>query len=132
MRKAFPLVGAALAVVVFAAAGLLVLAEDKKPKYTVKQVMKEAHAGGKKSLRTKVVTGKAEKTDKEKLLELYVALDQNKPPKGDAKHWKKLTAAIVIAAKDVVADKEGAIQKLTTATTCMTCHKDHKPPEDDD
>ena len=132
MRKAFPFVAAALAVVAFAGVGLLFSADTKKPKYTVKQVMKEAHAGGKKSLRAKVLGGSAEKTDKEKLLELYVALDQNKPPKGDAKHWKKLTAAIVVAAKDVVADKDGAIKKLTAATTCMTCHKAHKPPEEDD
>ncbi|MEX2176916.1 MAG: hypothetical protein WD872_21290, partial [Pirellulaceae bacterium] len=67
-------------------------AEDAKPKHTIKDVMKLAHKGG---LMKKVVEGKASDEEKTKLVELYVALAGNKPPKGDEAAWKEKTDAVV-------------------------------------
>ena len=113
--------GLVLAIVVVAGQ---TFAADEKPKYTIKEVMKEHKKG---ALRDKVLEGKASKEEKTKLVDLYKALGANKPPKGDEDNWKKLTKAIVKAAEDVVADKEGGIDALKKALDCTTCHKDHKP-----
>jgi cytochrome c553 len=106
----------------FAATGLTVYAADAK---SIGDVMKEAHAGGPKSLRAKVTGGKGDKEDKEKLLSLYEDLAKNKPPKGDEKAWTKKTDAIVKAAKEVVDGKKSE-QKLANATNCKACHDAHK------
>src|SRR5262245_4961887 len=106
--------------------------DDKKadkPK-KIAEIMEEAHKGGRDSLRNKVVGGKGEKKDAEKLLALYVDLGKNEPPKGDKQDWKKRTDAIVAAAKDVVADKEGSKGALGKATTCATCHEAHRKSDD--
>src|SRR5215475_8504564 len=51
-------------------------ADEEKPKYTIKEVMKKAHTpdGG---LLKKIVAGEATKADAEQLVELYTALGQN-------------------------------------------------------
>ena len=64
--------------------------------------------------------------EKKLLVELYEAMAQQSPPKGDEEHWKKLNTALLQAAKDVAAGKEGAREKLMTAGDCGTCHKSHK------
>jgi hypothetical protein len=114
-----------VALVAVAAIGVLSLvrAEDKK---TVKQVMKEAHGGGNKSLLFKVAGGKGNKEDAEKLLALYKDLAEGEPKKGDKEKWKEKTEAIVKAAEAVVAGEEGAAAKLQKAANCMNCHKEHK------
>jgi mono/diheme cytochrome c family protein len=96
--------------------------DDKKPKYTIKEVMKKAHKDG---LLKKVASGKADEDDRKDLLELYTALAMNTPPKGDAGDWKTRTATIVNAAKKAVADPKAA-RALVKATNCAGCHKLHK------
>ena len=96
-----------------------------KPKHTIKQVMKEAH---KKKLLNKVMDGKASKEEKQKLLDLYVSLWENKPPKGEQKSWDKLTSGIVVATAKSLVGREGAAAALKKATNCGGCHKPHKPP----
>jgi surface antigen len=103
---------------------ILSAAEDNKPKYKIKEVMKEAHKGG---LLKKVTSGKADKEDKEKLLEFYIALSKNKPPKGDLDDWKERTGTMVVVAKEVVEAKEGAEKKLAKTVNCGACHSLHKP-----
>jgi hypothetical protein len=98
---------------------------EDKPKYTIEEVMEKAHEGD-KSLMKKIVAGKGSKEEKEQLLEMYVALTKNKPPKGDDKSWKEKTEALVAAAKAVLADEAGADAKLKKAATCAACHKVHK------
>jgi hypothetical protein len=98
-------------------------AEDEKPKYTIKAVMKAAHKGG---LMKKVADGKASDGEKKQLVEFYVALAANKPPKGDEASWKEKTAALLAAAKDAEAGKDGAGAALTKAANCMGCHSAHK------
>ena len=110
-------VGAVLAL------GALLGAAQDKPK-DIKEVM-VAHKG-KDSLIEKIKAGKASDDDKKKLLSLYEALGAFKPPKGDDKSWKDKTEALVSAAKDLVDKKDGALDKLKTASDCKACHSVHK------
>jgi hypothetical protein len=109
-------------------------ADDKKddPKYTIKDVMKQAHTVEKGSkdptLYEKVSGGKATKEEKAKLLELYSALPASKPPLGDADAWKDKTKAMIEATQAVVDGKEDAEKKLKAAVACMECHKTFRPP----
>jgi hypothetical protein len=95
----------------------MTLAADEKPKYTIKEVMKEAMKGG---LCKKVATGKATEEDKAKLVEMFKAMTQNKPPKGESESWKSKTDALLTAAKG---DDGKALGK---AANCMACHEVHK------
>jgi hypothetical protein len=99
------------------------VAQDAKPKYTIKEVMKNAH---KSKLNEKVAKGMAKEEEVKALIEYYEALAANKPPKGDEAAWKEKTAALLAAAKDVAAGKEGAGAALMKAYNCMACHSAHK------
>jgi hypothetical protein len=105
------------------ALGLVTNAEDAKPKHTIKEVMKACMKGG---LCKKVADGKASEEEKKQLVEHFEALAGNKPPKGEAADWKSKTDALVAAAKDVAAGKEGAGAALSKAANCMACHSAHK------
>jgi len=134
MRKQILILSAALALVGFLGVQKYLGAkesDEKKSRYSIKQVMKLAH-NQKSGLLKKVVNDMATKGEKGKLLELYIALSKDKPPKGSSEDWKKRTAAMVKAARAVVADKEGAATQLKKAVTCMACHEKHRPAEDDD
>ena len=97
--------------------------EEVKPKHTIKDVMKKAHKEG---LMKKIAAGQGTKEDAAQLVELYQALGQNKPPKGEPGSWKEKTGVILSAAKDVVDGKEGAGAALEKAANCGECHKVHK------
>lgn len=107
----------------FVSAGFLQADDDKKPKFTIKEVMKEHK---KDKLRDKVTSGKASDEEKKKLLEMYEAMAANKAPKGEPESWKKLNDAILAAAKDVVDGKDGSADALKKATACGDCHSAHK------
>jgi hypothetical protein len=98
---------------------------EKKPKYTIKEVMKKAH-GPKDGLLKKVQAGKASKEELKQLLEMYQALELNKPPKGEDAEWKKRTEALVKAANAAVKSDKEAAKLLKEATNCASCHKVHK------
>jgi hypothetical protein len=100
-------------------------AADDAPKYTIKEVMKMAHAGD-NSLAKKVTSGKATKEDKKKLVDLYTALAADMPTKGDAESWKDKTGALLDAAKGVEDGKDGAAKDLKKAMDCKACHTVHK------
>ena len=102
--------------------------DKKKPKYTIKEVMAKAHTG-KDSLLTKYNDGKASKEDLKTLLEMYRALEVNKPPKGKEAEWKERTKKLVEAANAAVENKKEAKALLATATKCDTCHKAHRGKE---
>jgi len=123
------------ALVAFLAVGLICLSavfsnaegkdkdKDKaEPKFTIKEVMKEAMKGG---LAEKVAKGKGEKADAERLVELFTALNANKPPKGDEKAWKERTGMLISAAKDFAAGK-GDGDALKKAANCGSCHEKFK------
>jgi len=124
MRTRSLTVGAMLALFV-ASVGLFATAQDDKPKFTTKEVMKKAHDGNPK-LCAKVATGKASKEEKDELVVLYVALSKNKPGKGDAKSWEEKTKALVDAAKECVTDDKAGGPKLQKAVNCKACHEVHK------
>ena len=105
----------------FVTAGYL-RAEDK-PKYTIKDVMKECKPKG---VIKKVISGMGSDDEKKKVLELLEALAANKPSKGDTDSWKKFNDPIVAAAKDVVEGKDGAVAALKKAVNCADCHAEHK------
>lgn len=90
------------------------------PKYTIKEVMAEAHKSG---LWKKVAAGTAEKADREKLAELYKSLVQSKPPKGDEEAWKKTTTELHKIAVAAIADPDAG-KKLKV--NCGACHKSFK------
>src|SRR5262249_41733234 len=94
MRKVLFILSTALALVGFLGVQKYLGAKEdkkKKPQYSIKQVMKLAH---KQKLMQRVAKGDGSKEDKEKLLGLYIALRDGKPPRGDAKDWKERCKAI--------------------------------------
>lgn len=101
--------------------------EKGKAKYTISEVMKKAHS--KNGLLNKVKSGKGDKADAEKLLDMYIALAKNMPPKGDAESWKKFTNGLIAAAKVAVEGGPDAGKKLAKAANCGACHKLHKLPK---
>jgi hypothetical protein len=123
MKKLFG--GAVLVLAVLAAGqlGAKVLAVKD-----IETIMDEGHKG-KDSLRNKVVQGAGTAEDAKALLALYEDLAKNKAPKGSAADWKKRTATILVAARKVAEkpDDKAALSALGKATSCMACHKEHKP-----
>lgn len=106
--------------------GVIRADDTDKPKYTTKEVMKAAHAGGPNSLLNKAAGANATKEDKEKIVELYVALSKNKPAKGDEKSWSEKTTLLVKEAEANLKGEAGAGRKLVAAANCMGCHRVHK------
>jgi hypothetical protein len=97
--------------------------KKKDPKYTISDVMIQAHKGG---LLKKVAAGEGDKGDAQKLLEMYTALAENKPPQGDAASWKRFTDGLVAAARAAVGGDAKAGKLLKKAANCMACHNVHK------
>jgi hypothetical protein len=121
---------AVVALGLFGAGAFYAADKDKEePKYSIKQVMSQAHRRPDKATPTladKVLNGKADKEEQAKLLELYTALGANKPPKGDPDAWKDRTTTIAAAIKDVMEGKDGADVDLRKALNCKGCHSSHK------
>jgi hypothetical protein len=110
--------GAALVITVGSDAG-----EKKDPKYTIKEVMREAHKGG---LMKKVATGKASEEEKKQLVEFYIALGANKPPMGNEAEWKDQTQKMLKAAKAAGEGDDKAAMSLLKLVNCGACHKKFK------
>jgi hypothetical protein len=121
---------ALVALGLFGAGAFRAADKDKEdPKYSIKQVMVQAHKKKDKnspSLSDKVLNGNATKDEQAKLLELYTALGANKPPKGDPDTWKDRTTTITAAIKDVIDGKDGADVDLRKALNCKGCHSSHR------
>lgn len=99
--------------------------EKAKPKHSIKDVMKGAMKG-KDALNRKVLSGKASAEEKLALLDMYVSLIENKPPKGSAESWQKLAGGAALAAAKVAVGRKGAEAELKAATNCKACHDPHK------
>jgi len=104
-------------VVALLSLAFLLNANAQESKYTNKEVMQKAMKGG---LLNKVAGGNASDAEKQQLVDLFTSLHQNKPKKGDAENWKKMTDALVAAAKS------GDGKALKTAANCKACHSEHK------
>lgn len=121
------LVAAGVAAVVAVAATTTVsFAADKKPKYSIEEIMKAINKGD-DNVCKRVASGKASKEDLAKLVEYYEQLPLNKPPKGDEKSWHEKTTALAKAAKAVKAGEPNAAAKFKDAVNCKACHSAHKP-----
>ncbi len=94
-----------------------------KPKYTIKQIMKDGLKGG---LAKKVVGGEATDQEKIQLLDYAIALYETKPKKGEAASWTKLTGNLVTAAAKVAIDPKAGTEALGKAVNCKACHNKHK------
>ena len=123
------------AVPALAAVGLLAglalsRAAADKPKYSIKEVMQKAHKDDKDnnvvSIVSKIKAGTASDDEKKQLVELYTALGQNQPPKGDTDSWKSKTDALLTAAKEVADGKDAGVGDLKKAADCVACHSVHK------
>jgi hypothetical protein len=91
----------------------------------IKEVM--ALHKGKESFLANILAGKGSDDDLKKLVGAYEVLAAQKAPKGDEGSWKNLTSALLTAAKEAQAKKEGALDKLKAASNCKACHEPHKP-----
>ena len=128
MGKSFRL---ALVAIITVSVGSFAFAADeegdaKKAKHTIKDVMTKALKGNK--LNKKVLSGKASNEEKLELLDLYISLVENKPPKGDVASWQKFSGAAALAAAKIAVGREDGLKELEAATKCANCHKAHKPP----
>ena len=94
------------------------------PKYTTKEIMQLAHK--KLKLFPKVVKGEATETEKLKLLELFVWLRENDPPKGKKAAWDRRCNDLLAATCKVILGYKGAEKKLKQVSSCGGCHKPHK------
>jgi surface antigen len=96
-------------------------AAQDKPKFTISEVMQQAHKGG---LLKKVQNSQADADEGKQLVEYYTALTQNKPPMGDEKAWKKQTETMLAGAK-LYADgkKDEGAAALKKTVNCANCHK---------
>ncbi len=92
-------------------------------KHTIKEVMKQAHG---EKLLNKVVDGSASKEEKDQLLDLYISLIDNKPPKGESGEWMMNSGRLILAAARVSVGRDGAVDELKAASNCKACHDVHK------
>ena len=120
MRFVSPLVIVAVLLLGFSHANSF-FAEKK----TVKEVMKAGHAGN-ASLLKKILGGDASPEEKVKLLDLYIDLVENDPPKGDATEWKMQSGMAMLSAAKVVAGRDGAVDELKKTSDCKSCHDKFK------
>src|SRR4051794_35865267 len=108
------------AVAVFSMALLLdvnVQGGDKDKAPSVKEIMQGCMKSG---LCKKVMSGKGDDADKEKLFKMLTQLADNKAPKGDQGNWEKLTKEICEAVKS------GDTKAVAKTLNCQACHKAHK------
>lgn len=119
---------------ILSAAGLALLALTAsttgapKPKFTIKQVMKEAIKGH-SALVKKACKGTATPEELARMVEYFRAMAQCVPPKGDLDSWEAKSGALLEAALRVQkAPKDKAASlALENAVECRQCHNPHKP-----
>ena len=113
---------------VLALAVVTVAAAAPKPKFTIKQVMKEAIKGN-DALVKKACKGTATPEELAKMVEYFKAMKACVPPKGDLDSWEQKAGALLDAALRVQKspqDKD-ASYALEQAVECRQCHTPHKP-----
>jgi hypothetical protein len=94
------------------------------------EIMKRLYGKDNDRLFKKVTDGKASVAEQKEMLALFEALAKNRPERGSKESWKEKTDALVVAAKDVIAKKDGAILDLKMASDCRACHKEHREREE--
>ncbi len=94
----------------------------------IEKAMKFAHKApkGEKKLNEKIVEGTADEADVKKALELYKAMADVKPPKGEAADFKAKTLKLITATEEVIEKKPDAAAHYKEAVNCKACHSEHK------
>jgi hypothetical protein len=99
----------------------------------IKDAMDFAHKApkGEKKISEKIVDGTVSDADLKKTLDLYKAMADTKPPKGDQADFKDRVTKLVAATEEVVEKKPEAAAHYKEAVNCKTCHTEHKsdPPK---
>ena len=96
----------------------------------IKDAMKFAHKApqGEKKLSDKIIDGTAPEADVKKTLDLYKAMVDTKPPKGDQAAYKAKVEKLIAATEEVVEKKPDAAAHYKEAVNCKACHSEHKLP----
>jgi hypothetical protein len=98
----------------------------------IKDAMDFAHKApkGEKKLSDKILDGTAPEADVKKTLELYKAMLDTKPPKGEQAAYKEKVQKLIAATEEVVEKKPDATAHYKEAVNCKACHSEHKssPP----
>jgi cytochrome c556 len=107
------------------AASLVFAEDDNNP---IKDAMKYAHKApkGEKKLNEKIIAGTATEEEIQKTLDLYKAIGDTKPPKGDATEFKAKMAKLIGATEELVAKKPDGVSHYKEAVNCKACHSEHK------
>ena len=92
----------------------------------IEKAMKEGHKG-KTSIVAKIKDGSASKADIEKLHTFYQEMSKVKPPRGDAKAWKKKTTQLANLTGKIAKGDAKAKAAFGKAVNCKACHNKHKP-----
>ncbi len=102
-------------------------AEETNP---IKDAMKFAHKApqGEKKLSDKIIDGTAPEADVKKTLDLYKAMLDTKPPKGDQAAYKEKVEKLIAATQEVVDKKPDAAAHYKEAVNCKACHSEHRLP----
>jgi hypothetical protein len=117
----------AVPALVVVAASLAFAAEESNP---IKDAMDFAHKApkGEKKLSEKIVDGTAPEADVKKTLDLYKAMADTKPPKGDQTAFKEKVAKLIAATEEVVDKKPDAAAHYKEASNCKDCHSQFRLP----
>ena len=124
MQKTLPLV----LTLALLASDLAFAEEDN----AIKQAMKFAHKApqGEKKLNEKIADGTASDADIKKALDMYKAMADTKPPKGDQAAFKEKVTKLITATQELVDKKQDGVAHYKEAVNCKACHSEHKnsPP----
>ena len=98
----------------------------------IADAMKFAHKApkGEKKVSDTIIDGTVSEADLKKTLELYKAMANTEPPKGDPAAFKEKVAKLISATEDVLAKKDGATAAYKEAVNCKSCHTDFKPADE--
>ena len=77
------------------------------------------------ALQKKIVAGNATQSDRDLFVAYAEALAGKTPPHGSPESWKKKTAALIAAAKDVQGG-DGDLPAFKEAVNCKQCHIVHR------
>jgi hypothetical protein len=102
------------------------IADEFEP---IEKTMKFAHKApkGEKKVSDRIIEGTASDQEITETLELYKAIVDLKPPKGEQADFHARVVKVVTALEDVKAKKDGAPSLFKDAVNCKACHKEHKP-----
>ncbi len=98
-------------------------AGEKDAKYQIKESMKAVMAS---KLAMKVFNGQGTPEENKKVLEHFVSLHANMPPKGEKDAWAKVTQTLVDTAKKIDSGEEKGSAKLAKLINCQGCHGQFK------